>query len=169
MKENNTKRFARLALTAASIAIAVAYASAFAPGGAPSWAPWLLAIGIPAALVAVMIMGAAQDKGGIRKLALPIAFVGILLTMGFCLALFLPANESPQSALILGLPLRAAIIIYGVGLIPIVVLPVAYALTFETQTLNAEDLERVRKLGAAYAIRESEAAADAENAERVKK
>jgi hypothetical protein len=27
------------------------------------------------------------------------------------------------------------------------VLPVAYALTFETQTLSAEDVERVRALG----------------------
>jgi len=30
---------------------------------------------------------------------------------------------------------------------PIVVLPVAYALTFETQTLNSEDVERVKELG----------------------
>jgi hypothetical protein len=30
---------------------------------------------------------------------------------------------------------------------PIVVLPVAYALTFDTQTLNAEDVERVKELG----------------------
>ena len=36
--------------------------------------------------------------------------------------------------------------IYGVGLLPIVVLPIAYALTFETQTLSAEDVERVRAL-----------------------
>jgi hypothetical protein len=28
-----------------------------------------------------------------------------------------------------------------------VVLPVAYALTFETQTLNAADIERVRQAG----------------------
>lgn len=153
MKEDITKRIARLALTGALIAIAAGYASAFKPGGAPAWAPWLLAFGIPIALVAVMVMGAARDRGGIKKLTIPFVFVGVLLTLGFCLALGLPANESAQSSLILGLPLRAAIVIYGVGLIPIVVLPVAYALTFETQTLNAEDLEKVRKLGAAYAKR----------------
>ncbi len=142
-----------MALTGALVTIAAGYASAFKTGGAPAWAPWLLAFGIPIALVAVMVMGAARDRGGIKKLAIPFAFVGILLTLGFCLALGLPANESAQSSLILGLPLRAAIVIYGVGLIPTVVLPVAYALTFETQTLNAEDLEKVRKLGAAYAKR----------------
>ena len=65
---------------------------------------------------------------------------------GFCAALALPATESPLSKLWLGLPARAAIVIYGIGLLPIIVLPVAYALTFETQTLNAEDVERVREL-----------------------
>lgn len=153
MKEDITRRVARTALTVASIAIAIAYASAFKSGGAPGWAPWLLAFGIPIALVAVMVMGAARGKGGIKKLVLPFAFVGILLTVGFCLALGLPANESATSSLLLGLPLRAAIVVYGVGLIPIVVLPVAYALTFETQTLTAEDLEKVRQLGAIYAKR----------------
>jgi hypothetical protein len=38
-------------------------------------------------------------------------------------------------------------VIYGIGLLPIVVLPVVYALTFETQTLSAEDVERVRVMG----------------------
>jgi hypothetical protein len=38
-------------------------------------------------------------------------------------------------------------VIYGVGLLPIIVLPVAYALTFETLTLSAEDLEQVRAIG----------------------
>jgi hypothetical protein len=153
MKEDITRRVARLALTTASIAIAVGYGSAFKRGGAPGWAPWLLAFGIPIALVAVMVMGAARARGGIKKLLVPFAFVGVLLTLGFALALGLPADESAGSSLYLGLPLRAALIIYGVGLIPIVVLPVAYALTFETQTLNPEDLEKVRILGAAYAKR----------------
>lgn len=153
MKEDITKRVARFALTAASIAIAAGYASAFKSGGAPVWAPWLLVFGIPIALVSVMVMGAARDRGGIKKLTIPFAFVGILLTLGFCLALGLPANESAKSSLYLGLPLRAAIIIYGIGLIPVVILPVAYALTFETQTLNQEDLDKVRALGAAYAKR----------------
>ena len=62
----------------------------------------------------------------------------------------LPATESPLSRLWLGLPARAAVVIYGIGLLPIVVLPVAYALTFETQTLNAADVERVRELAKEY-------------------
>ena len=94
-----------------------------------------------------MVLGAARGRGGVGRLAIPFAFVIVTLTVGFCLALGLPANEGPESTLWLGLPLRAAIVVYGIGLMPIVVLPVAYALTFETQTLNSEDVERVKELG----------------------
>jgi len=73
-------------------------------------------------------------------------FVVLVLIIGFCAPLLLPATEGPLSKLWLGLPARAAIVIYGVGLLPIIVLPVAYALTFETQTLSAGDIERVRAL-----------------------
>jgi len=146
-ESNATKKIARLVITVATGAIAVAYGSAFMPNGAPVWAPWLLALGIPGALGGVMVLGAARERGGVGRLAIPFAFVIVTLTVGFCLALGLPANEGPDSTLFLGLPLRAAIVVYGIGLLPIIVLPVAYALTFETQTLNAEDVERVKELG----------------------
>jgi hypothetical protein len=83
---------------------------------------------------------------GVGPLKYPFVFVVVVLAIGFCAALALPATESSLSRLWLGLPARAAIVIYGIGLLPIIVLPVAYALTFEAQTLNAADIERVREL-----------------------
>ena len=129
--------------------IAVAYASAFFGGGTPPvWAPWCFALGVPGAIAGVMVLGAARGKrGGVGRLIVPMAFVGLALASGFGLALALPADEGAASRLILGLPLRAAIILYGIGLMPIVVLPIAYAMTFKTQTLNADDIERVRRAG----------------------
>jgi hypothetical protein len=135
-----------VALVAGILAIALGYAAAFFPGGTPPWAPWLLALGIPIALGAIMILGAARGRMGIGPLKYPFAFVVAVLAIGFCAALALPATESALSRLWLGLPARAAIVIYGIGLLPIIVLPVAYALTFEAQTLSAEDVERVREL-----------------------
>ncbi len=155
VKPDLTRRFARLALILAICMIAVGYASAFAPGGAPGWAPWMLALGIPTALGGIMALGATRGNAGIGQLKAPFAFVFLVLAIGFCAALALPANEGPLSTLWLGLPTRAAIIIYGIGLLPIVILPVAYALTFETQTLSASDIERVRTL--AREIREQAA------------
>jgi hypothetical protein len=161
--DNATKKVARLAILLATCAIAIGYGSAFMPGGAPDWAPWLLALGIPGALGGIMVLGAARERGGVGRLAIPFAFVIVTLTVGFGLALALPPNEGPESTLWLGLPARAAIIIYGIGLMPVVVLPVAYALTFETQTLAAEDVERVRQLGQVWA--DAAAAADKVSAE----
>lgn len=146
MKRDITRTSARMVLIFAISAIAIAYASAFSKGGAPSWAPWLLAIGIPAALGAIMTLGATRGDRGLGSLKLPFLFVFVVLASGFCLALGLPANEATGAQLLLGLPLRAAIVIYGIGLLPIVVLPVAYAITFDTQTLSESDIERVRAM-----------------------
>ena len=155
-------RLAIGALALATVAIGVAYTSAFLPGGAPAWAPWMLALGVPLALVAVMTLGAARAGRVPGVLLAAFAFVGLLLAGGFALALLLPAGAGGGSAgepLLLGLPRRAAIIIYGIGLFPVLVLPVAYALTFEAQTLRDEDLERVRAVGAIAAERRLAAAA----------
>lgn len=105
------------------------------------------------ALGAIMILGAARGRMGIGPLKYPFAFVVAVLAIGFCAALAIPATEGPLGKLWLGLPARAAIVIYGIGLLPIIVLPVVYALTFEAQTLNAEDVERVRELGREYKTR----------------
>lgn len=145
-----TKRVARHAFLFGTLLIAIGYASAFRKGGAPAWAPWLLATGIPISSVGIMIMGALRERARLGRLAIPFAIVGILLTAGFTLALGLPANENANSVLLFGLPLRAAIVVYGIGLIPIVILPVAYALTFDAQTLSEEDVKRARALGADY-------------------
>jgi hypothetical protein len=144
------RRYALFAMLAATLAITLAYASAFRAGGAPAWAPWLMGLGIPVVLVGVMVLGASRH-GRIGRLGLPFAFSALVLGGGFALALGLPASEAAGAALYGGLPLRAAVIIYGIGLFPIVVLPIAYALTFSEQTLNAGDLERVKQAGQAWA------------------
>ena len=153
-------RVAITGLVVATLAIGVAYAAALAAGAkqpAPSWAPWLMAMGVPLALVSVMTLGAARGGRVPGVLLAAFAFVGLLLGAGFALALSLPAtNGAAGEPLLLGLPRRAAIIVYGIGLLPVLVLPVAYASTFEAQTLRDEDLERVRAVGrAATALRDT--------------
>ena len=93
-----------------------------------------------------MILGAARGNRGIGALTFPFAFVVLVLAAGFAAALALPGADGPLSRLWLGLPARAAIVIYGIGLLPIIILPVAYAMTFEEMTLSAEDLKRVRAI-----------------------
>ena len=146
-RRDTTRTVALVALFMGTLTSAAAYAAAFSSHGTPVWAPWLLALGIPTAIGAIMTLGAARNNRGIGPLKLPFFFAVAILAVGFCAALGLPATEGAASRLWLGLPIRAAIVIYGIGLLPIVVLPIAYAVTFETQTLSAEDVERVRDMG----------------------
>jgi hypothetical protein len=143
-------RVAVIALAVATVAIGVAYASALlgGSGGPPRWAPWLLALGVPTALVSVMTLGAARHGRVPGVLLAAFVLVGVTLAAGFALALALPAAAGTAGEpLLLGLPRRAAIVVYGIGLLPVLVLPVAYALTFEAQTLRDEDLARVMAAG----------------------
>lgn len=163
-----TRRLALQALFISVLAIAVGYGAAFRRAGTPAWAAWLLAIGIPVALGAIMILGATRGRRGIGPLKLPFLFVVATLAIGFAAALALPATEGPLSELWLGLPARAAIVIYGVGLLPIIVLPIAYALTFESQTLSAEDVERVRAAARERTAGEAAVRSDTVDAERAR-
>jgi hypothetical protein len=137
----------RRALAGLGVSIAVmaaSYGSAFLPGGAPAWAPWGAAVAIPGALVSTMILGAARD-GSVGRLAWPFAFVFVVLAGGFCLALAVGAAEPGEGRLWMGLPAGAAVILYVVGFLPLAVVPVAYALTFDELTLRDGDWERIQR------------------------
>jgi hypothetical protein len=137
------------------LAIGAAYGSAFLPAGAPAWAAWLMALGTSGAMVCTMALGAARN-GRIGRLVIPFAFVFLVLAGGFGLVLALPPADPQDPALWFGVPPRAAIILYGIGLLPLFAVPVAYALTFDEMTLSQDDLDRVR--AAAEALRREPAA-----------
>lgn len=139
-------RGAYVAAFATSIlAVAAAYASAFLPGGPPGWAPWAMAAGIAGALASMMAVGAARD-GGPGPLGPIFLFVFVVLAAGFGAALLLEGGGSKGASLWLGLPPPAAVILYGVGLLPLLIVPGAYALTFEALTLGDAEWERIRAL-----------------------
>ena len=129
-----------------TVAAAVAYGAAFLPGGAPPWAAWVMEIAIALMCVGLMAMGAARPGRRLGVLRVPLIFAFVGLVLGFGLALALPGGEGTAARLWAGLPARAAIILYGIGILPMLILPLAYALTFG-QILSAEDIERIRALG----------------------
>jgi len=144
-----TRRLALLATAASAGCIAAAYGSAFLPGGT-RWGVWVMVVGLATMVVSLMVLGAARRTGGVGRLALPLAFTFLVLVGGFAAALLLPA-EGAGAPLVLGLPVRAAVVLYGVGGLPLLVLPLAYALTFDEMTLREEDLAHVRELGRRHA------------------
>ncbi len=136
-------RWALGLIVASAIAIGLAYASAFLPGGTPGWAPWLFMIGTSVIMVATMAVGAARG-GSIGRLWIPFSMVLVIVMGGFGLVLALPPADPGDPELWLGLPPRAAVIMYGIGFLPFFLVPVAYAWTFDDLTLGEGDLERVR-------------------------
>ncbi|HLL48460.1 MAG TPA: hypothetical protein VK399_17290 [Longimicrobiaceae bacterium] len=145
-----SKRSALAGLFLSTLLIAAGYASAFLPGDPPRWAPWALAMGTAAILVASMALGAMR-RGGVGRLAVPFALVFLILAGGFGAALAMPGADAADATLWLGLPPRAAIVLYGIGLLPLLFLPLAYALTFDEMTLSEADLARVRDAARALA------------------
>jgi hypothetical protein len=152
------RRLSLAGLVAGTLMIAAAYASAFLPGDAPAWAAWLFALGTPLTFVASMALGASGPRG-LGRLKWVFLLVFVILAGGFGAVLAMPAVDPLDPTLFLGLPPRTAIILLGVGLLPLLVLPLAYALTFDQTTLSEDDLARVRQ--AALAARAAQAAAEA--------
>ena len=136
----------RLLLVSCAL-VALSYAAVFA-GVDAGWAPWTLAIGANGVIMTLMAIGAVRHDTLPRSLVWTFAGLFVLCAGAFLTALALPAAEGARGVLLFGLPLRTAIVLYGVGVVPILILPFAYALTFESSTLSDSDLERVR---AAYA------------------
>lgn len=129
--------------------IGAAYAAAIVTGGTGAWSAWVMAVASSCAMVSTTALGAARAgrrMGGLQRLVLPFALVLLILLGAFAAALLLPAAGEP---LLLGLPRRAAIVLYGVGVLPALILPIAYALTFDELTLTDEDVARVRDAAAA--------------------
>jgi hypothetical protein len=142
------KSVAIVALLASTVLNGAAYVAALIAGSVPAWTPWALMIGTSTVMLATMVLGASRNGRGIGRLVVPFAAMFVVLLVGFGAALVM-APESAASPLWLGLPRRAAVILYGIGVLPLFVLPIAYALTFESLTLTEADLERVRAAKAA--------------------
>lgn len=135
-------------LVVSALAVAAGYAGAFLPGGTPGWAPWLFLIGVSTMLLGMMLLGARPRGASRAPIGIALALLYVLLAGGFGLALALPAESAESPRLVLGLPLRTALVLYGIGLLPCVILPVVYARTFDTLTLREEDLARIAALRA---------------------
>ena len=142
------RRTSLLVIFLAVLAIGVAYASAFTPGGAPAWAAWLMAMGTALLMVATTALGAVR-AGRLGWIWFALAFILVTVGGGLWWALAMPAGESADAPLWLGLPHRAAVVLFGVGLLPLVIVPLAYAFTFDERTLSEADLARVRARAAA--------------------
>ncbi len=109
------------ALFAGALIVLVSYASARLPSGAPDWGVWAMIIGAALTLASAMFVGAINSRVSRSRAIAAAVFLFCVIAAGFGVPRLLPA-ETATSSLVLGLPLRAAIEIFGVGLLPLWVL-----------------------------------------------
>lgn len=126
-----------------ALLVGLGYGTAFLPGRSPRLEAGALLTGMTALLIGLMMLGARRPGASLRSLAIPFALTALLIAGGFGAALLLPADTQAEP-LWLGLPRRAAMVVYGVGLLPVLLLPLAYAWTFDTHVLGPDDLDRIR-------------------------
>lgn len=121
-------------LLAAGVAtVGVAYAGAMVVGAAPEWAPVLMVLGASATSVAFFVLGAATRGVMTSRLAAVLATLFVVLVASFGVALLAGphgGSGGSEEALLLGLPLRLGVVFFGVGVAPLVALPLVYAFTF---------------------------------------
>ncbi len=142
-QRSDARTWAFRVLVLGIVGIAGAYATAFFPPSIARFGPWIMAVLMPVTMFAMMVLGAVRTGRGLQSLAWPFALVLTLVVGGFVCALALPV-ETVDTPLWFGLPRRAAVILFGVGLLPLFVLPLVYAFTFDALTLTDDDIARVR-------------------------
>jgi hypothetical protein len=145
----NTQRLLGLVFVSA-VLLAIAYLSAFLPGGVPAWAPWVFMLATTTIMLAMAALGATRSGTTLGRLQIPFAITFVIVAGSFAIALGMGDPNPAAPELFLGLPKRAAAIMYGIGLLPMVVLPFAYAWTFDEMTLSDEDWARVQRAAEEY-------------------
>lgn len=116
----------------------------FVAGWSRDLAPWLIALGSAGALAGLACLGAARGtRHRTPRLAAAIVFAFLAVAGGLLGALALPAAAAGDP-LLLGLPRATTLLLLLTGAIPLLLLPVAYALAFDDEVLSASDLDRIR-------------------------
>jgi hypothetical protein len=117
-------------------AILLAYLVAALPGAPGALAPWLLGAGVVVLLPSVLGLG-LRGSVGLRVMILVLLFGILAAGLGGVLML---APEGADASLVLGLPRRAALLLYGVGLLPGVLLSLVFAWSFDRTALSRSRL-----------------------------
>lgn len=136
------KRLGLFLLVVGLLAVAIGYGATLSRVGV-GMAPWLLAIGSTSVLAGLALIGAARRERRSARLAAAIGIAFTAVGAGLVLGLALPPPPA-DGPLLLGLPRVTTILLLLAGLLPLLLLPIAFALTFDDEVISAVDLERLR-------------------------
>lgn len=119
------------------LAVAVAYLLT-GVGVATAVAPWALAAGTTAVLAGLAHLAIPRRGSGASVLRLAVTLSLTSVLAGFLLPLLLP-EVTATTPLWLGLPRPTAWLVLLTFVVPLIVLPVAYAVAFPREVLRPEE------------------------------
>ena len=105
--------------------------------------PWWFAFGTTAVLAGMAVLGASRRGRTTPVLTATVAASFTSVLTGLLVPLGLPVPDATDP-LLLGLPYPTAILLLLVGLVPLVLLPIAYAYAFDREVLSDDDLAALR-------------------------
>ena len=136
-------RFALRGVIGGLLLVALAYLSAWLRGDAAPWMLWSMIAGVALSLSGAIALGGIRRGRSGRRVIATAGFLFVVLLSGFGAGLLLPTGSS-TGPFLLGLPLRAAVILLGIGIVPALVLPFAYAADFDDSGLDETSLAAFR-------------------------
>ena len=125
-----SERFSISLLSLGALLVALAYGLTFAAEA--SAAPWLLGGGATLVLTGLGLLGAGERA---PRLAGAVLLACALTFAGFAIALLLRPHAI-GGPLLLGLPRATTLLLLLTGLVPLVLLPVAYAVLFRREVMR---------------------------------
>lgn len=137
------RRLGWLGVVGGLLSQAAAYAVAILASPEAPAVAWLAMVGIAATLAGTLVIGALRNNRLSRPAMLAAMVLLVVPLAAFAAALLLPP-ETATGPLLLGLPRRAALVLYGVGILPLFILPIAYARDPEATVLDADGLTALR-------------------------
>lgn len=112
------------------VAFGAAVVASLGGGATPRWASAVMA-GATGLCLAAFMGVALGERVRDARIAAVLAFVGLGVGGALMALLWVPPVTGPDDALWGGLPLGAALVVYGIGLLPMLIVPGVYAWTFE--------------------------------------
>lgn len=137
-------RLGWLALVGGLLAQAATYIVAMVISPEAPLIAWLAVLGIAATLTGTLVLGAARGDTLSRPAKVAALSLFVILVGCFAAAMLLPP-EGVDGPLWLGLPRRAAIVLFGVGVLPMLILATAYAMDTRGDPLDAEALAELHR------------------------
>lgn len=119
-----------------------AYLIAMTVGPETPSVAWLTIAGIAGTLAGTLVLGATRHGRLSRTAAVAATLLLLIPLVGFGAVLLMAPDRAAD--LVLGLPARAAVVLLGVGLLPVLIFPVAYAIDAADAPLDAEAMTALR-------------------------